>query len=153
MITGAVLDTYLHHAQPHQPGLDVRLGENQVGHFTTLLREVNDLEYESALNGANALIDMQIEAKITEIREIFLNFPDPTELNMITLSCDHDTFLEVLMSNVKNAIVSFQSWSSKLSSLKKGALISRINLLKDDFLINVNEINILERELNDLVEG
>ena len=57
------------------------------------------------------------------------------------------------MGSIKGAIISFQSWIWKLSTIKKSQLISRINTLRGDFLINSIQISTLQDELNALVDS
>ena len=56
------------------------------------------------------------------------------------------------MGNIRNSVISFQSWTKKVSNLKKSLLISRINVLRDNFIANSNKILALQDELNRLVE-
>ena len=78
--------------------------------------------------------------------------PTPEQLDQINLNCPDNTFLEVLMGNIRNSVISFQSWTKKVSNLKKSLLISRINVLRDNFIANSNKISALQDELNRLVE-
>ena len=55
------------------------------------------------------------------------------------------------MGSIKGAVISFQSWVWKLTTLKKSQLIGQINSLRDEFLINAQHISVLQSELNDLV--
>ena len=55
------------------------------------------------------------------------------------------------MGSIKSSIISFQSWVFKISTAKKLQLIRKINSLRDDFLINADEISDAQRELNDIV--
>jgi len=153
VILAATMDTYIAHADPVQPHLDLDVGRYQVGRLNILIREINDLEYQLYLNGPDNLIDIQIAANIAEIRLLKSDFPPPEDLNLIALTCESDFFLEVLMGNIKDSIISFQSWQKKLQNLRKGQLCTRINNLRDNFIINADEILDLERELDLLVEG
>ena len=56
------------------------------------------------------------------------------------------------MGNIRNSLISFQSWVKKLNTLKKSLLISRINSLRGDFLINSHQISELQADLNRLVD-
>ena len=76
----------------------------------------------------------------------------PEQLDWINLNCPDNTFLEVLMGNIRNSVISFQSWTKKVSNLKKSLLISRINVLRDNFIANSNKISALQDELNRLVK-
>ena len=76
----------------------------------------------------------------------------PEQLDLINHVCPDDTFLEVLMGNIRNSIVSFQSWCKKVNNFKKSLLVTRINVLRDDFLVNSDAISALQEELNRFVE-
>ena len=135
------------------PGVDLDTGRREVGSFLTLLREINDIEYDITLNGPTDLKILSKDNKIAALAERRTTLPNPGDLDNIVLSCPDDTFLEVLMGNLRNAIISFQSWVSKLHNLKKSLLVNRINSLRDDFLINSHLISDLQEELNRLVES
>ena len=133
--------------------MDLDTGRREVGSFLTLLREINDIEYDITLNGPTDLKILSKDNKIAVLAERRTTLPNPSDLDNIVLSCPDDTFLEVLMGNLRNAIISFQSWVSKLHNLKKSLLVNRINSLRDDFLINSHLILDLQEELNRLVES
>jgi len=81
------------------------------------------------------------------------HLPDPETLGNIQLSCNDQVFFEVLMGNIKNELLSFQSWLKKLAFAKKRLIINRINTLKGDFLINSNEISVLEDDLRRILDN
>ena len=124
-----------------------------MGAFITLLRKINDIEYNITLNGPTDLKILSKDNKIAELAVKRTTLPNPGELNNIVLSCPDDTFLEVLMGNLRNSIISFQSWVRKNQYLKKSLLVNRINSLRDKFLINSHLISDLQEELNRLVES
>ena len=117
-----------------------------------LLREINDLEYEIELNGSTPEKLLQIDNKKRNLEISKNNLPTPEQLDLLNLNCLDDIFLEVSMGNIRNSIISFQSWTKKVSNLKKSLLITRINALRDNFLVNSNKISALQEELNRLVE-
>jgi hypothetical protein len=95
---------------------------------------------------------MQVAGSTSELKEMIENFPDPEHLSSIDLTCNDDLFLEVLMSNIRNAIISFQTWVRKVENAKVNHLIKNINSLKVDLDSNANEIFELEKELTDVSE-
>ena len=117
-----------------------------------LLREINDLEYKIELNGSTPEKLLQIDNKKSNLEISKNNLPTPEQLDLLNLNCLDDIFLEVSMGNIRNSIISFQSWTKKVSNLKKSLLITRINALRDNFLVNSNKISALQEELNRLVE-
>ena len=53
ILHASATDTYLTHASALNPGIDLETGKREVGAFLLLLREINDLEYDIALNAKN----------------------------------------------------------------------------------------------------
>ena len=145
-------DTYLNHASSNNPQIDVATGRLEVGAFLLLLREINDLEYDIELNGSTPEKILEKDNKTRNLEISRNNMSTPEQLDWINLNCPDNTFLEVLMGNIRNSVISFQSWTKKVSNLKKSLLISRINVLRDNFIANSNKISALQDELNRLVE-
>ena len=96
--------------------------------------------------------ELLLAGKKQELRELNDQLPTPEQLDELALTCEDDTFLEVLMGSIRSSLISFQSWARKLSTLKKNSLIVTINSLRDNFLINSGTISELQAELNELVE-
>ena len=151
VLHAAAADTYLSHASALNPGIDLDTGKREVGSFLLLLREINDLEYDIILNGETDAKNISKENKVTELAIKKHSLPNPEQLNIISLNCPDDIFLEVLMGNIRNSLISFQSWVKKLTTLKKSILVSRINILRGEFLINSHQISGLQADLNRLV--
>ena len=55
VLQAAAADNYLAHASDDNPGVDLDTGRREVGSFLTLLREINDIEYDITLNGPTDL--------------------------------------------------------------------------------------------------
>jgi hypothetical protein len=83
-----------------------------------------------------------------ELYSIVEELPDPDNLHLIELSCSADTFLEVLMGNIRNALIRFQAWAQKCSQAKASRIINSINRLKIDNKNNCDLISGLENELS-----
>jgi hypothetical protein len=150
-------ETYLQHAVPGQPGLDLEEGLLHVGRLVQLIRNANDIEFDLSFNEHCPLREIELAGLNTEISIEVENLPDPDLLNDITLKCAPDTFLEVLMGNIRNTIVSFQAWINKAKGAKVCALSRLLSQLKLNFQDNCDEIFRLEAELGalrdaDLVE-
>ena len=116
--TAAAADTYLSHASQNNPNIDVQTGKIEVGNFLQLIRDINDIEYDIELNGSTNLKLEEKRAKIRELEVSKLTLPTPDQLDSINPNCQDDSFFEVLTGNIRNAIISFQSWEKKLSTLK-----------------------------------
>ncbi len=160
VLAAAAADTYLQHAVPGQRPPNVaprhvfRLEEfdpieEQKGTVGTLLRSIrsyNDLKSEIVLNGENNLLNLQLAGLNTTISELREQLWDPSDYANLQLTCSDDVFLEVLLSNIKGSVISFQTWTKRLETSKKSQLIKEINELRSDFLNNSETI--LERENN-----
>ena len=151
VVTGAAVDCYLSHASDNTPGIDIPRGKAEVGAFLTSLQDLNNLELDITLNGPTNLKELTKAGLVRELDRKLVELPDPDQLNLIPLTCANDYFLEALMSSMKCAVISFQSFIRKVSTAKKSQLISNINRLRDDFIINSAAISELQQELNDLV--
>jgi hypothetical protein len=167
VVAAAVSDTYLSHARAGQPLLGIVLppqhvfraddGDpllNQKVIVATLMRtinEYNDLCMTFETQGPNRVLELQIAGKQTEIRELREQLWDDDILARLELTCDSDVFLEVLLSNVKGAVISFQVWVKKKDNIRKNNLIWKIQTLKNDFMSNSSEISAAEATLNELV--
>ena len=80
------------------------------------------IEYDTELNGPTAERTL-LKAEKTRDLEIKKNsMPTPDQLDQINHVCPDDTFLEVLMGNFCNSIISFQSWCKKVNNFKKSLL-------------------------------
>jgi len=68
-------------------------------------------------------------------------------------SLEGDAFLEYVMNNVRNEVISYQSFITKTVEKSTKELISRILELKKNFKNNFEKISELEiklREINDI---
>jgi hypothetical protein len=79
-----------------------------------------------------------------EIKMLVDDLPEPENLNELGLLCTNDIFLEVLMGNIRNSLVSFQTWLQKLENSKVSFLQRKINFLKGNYDFNQEEIANLE---------
>ena len=150
VISAATVDCYLNHAIVTP---ELGQGRAEVGAYMTTLREINDLEYQICLHGTDPNLELQLAGKTQTLMEQKDLLPTPEQLDGLALSCRDDTFLEVLMGSIRSSIISFQSWVRKLATLKKTALIVRINSLRDNFIINSGTISDLQAELNEIIEA
>ena len=152
MATAAVVDCYLQHAKANNNlEIDLEQGKLEIGIFINLLPTINALEYDIKLNSSTPIKDITLLGHLGELRLLKETLPTPDQLARINLTCEDDTFLEILMGSIKGATISFQSWAWKLSTAKKSQLVGQINNLRGDFTINANRISDLQNELNDLV--
>jgi hypothetical protein len=152
VIRAAVVDCHLQHTLEH-PDYNRGQGLLEVGEYLRIIRDLNDLDFDIALNGAdnNKIVARRLLDELLVAQRNIM--PTPLQLSTLRLACDDDIFLDVLVNNIRNAVISFQSWSRKVSNCKKNTLIKEINQLRQDFIINHNEISALEDDLNNIVES
>jgi hypothetical protein len=168
VVLAAYADTYLSHAAPiqpavapphrqyvfHQAPLDgIEAQKVAVGTFIRLLKDFNELTERLRKNPSNNLLNLLVAEKETEIslqRELIWSVERYSELN---LSCEHDFFFEALASNIKGAVISFQTWIKKMDNAEKASIISRLNSLKSDYINNLAEITGLETRLNGILDA
>ncbi len=91
------------------------------------------------------------EGIIANIREFLDDFPFVL-LRDGPLNVDNDLFMEGLMNNVRNHVVSHQAFMLKTAKLKRKELLERIRILQGDPVQNFDELNELEMYLNNAVE-
>jgi hypothetical protein len=123
-----------------------------VGTFIRLLKDFNALTERLRKNPSNNLLSLLVAEKETEIalqRELIWSVERYSELN---LSCEHDFFFEALASNIKGAVISFQTWIKKMDNAEKASIILRLNSLKSDYINNLAEITGLETRLNGILD-
>jgi hypothetical protein len=58
----------------------------------------------------------------------------------------------VLLSNIKGAVISFQTWSRKVDNARKSKLIKEIASMRGDFILNADLIHEKEKALSELIE-
>ena len=133
VILAATVDCYLNHSAAHP---NLAQAKEEVGLFLSVLHDINNLEYSICLHGTNPQDELLLAGKNQELTQIKDILPTPEQLDALPLSCSDDIFLEVLMGSIKSSLISLQSWTRKLSTLKKNSIVVRINSLRDNFLIN-----------------
>jgi hypothetical protein len=151
IVATASVETFLTHADPDQDGVNIDEGLREIGTIVTTIKRANEIEFEISFSGNTQLLELELAGLNNEINFLVENLPDPVALNNLILQCADDVFLEALMSNIKNALISFQSWLKKIKSARMTVLTRRIHILKEKNLtLNFEEISGLERELCEL---
>jgi hypothetical protein len=100
-------------------------------------------------------------AKLTDIDErnrimfdirTLLEEIERMNLTAMAINIEADVFMEYLMNNIRNEVISYQSFISKTINLSTNNLKSKLTELKANFTVNFDEISELElklREIND----
>jgi exonuclease III len=168
VVLAAFADTYLAHAGPLDaegaaaaPQLVFRHNNRDpleaqrilVGTFIRQIRDLNDLTERSRNETQNNLLKLLIAEKETEIELSRVQIWSADRFSNLALNCDADYFLEALASNIKGAVVSFQTWVKKTDNLEKANLISELNNLKKDYTAISSTIVSLESRLNKIMDA
>jgi hypothetical protein len=167
IVAAAATDTYLHHATPGQLPRGAaqqhvfRQGhvddtENQkviVGSLFQKIKEFNDLKMQIETQGPDNLLDLQLAAKQTEINELREQLWDCDTYSSLSLTCDDDVFLEVLLGNIKGHVISFQTWTKRFENVKKAILMKEIMTLRTNFAANAELIFEKEKRLSEIMDG
>ena len=155
-VTASVFECYLQHATVNDQFHDARKNELliRVGRILQNLNRLKILIEDSIeANDNNNLLDMEIEAVRSEIREEFDLMPVLQFFEQLELDCNRSTFFETLVSYVKNITLGHQSWVFKMKNKTKTTLARQIKILKKDFRNNTHNILALERRLSSLIES
>ena len=83
---------------------------------------------------------------------LFSQLPSLENLNNDVLTIERDLFLTVLLSNLKNETITYQTELRKLKFVNKKALTLQLGTLKRDTTKNFNEIIKIEHKLSQIIE-
>jgi hypothetical protein len=167
VVAAAAADTYLNHAVPGQaPPVDgpqhvfhiddgdpIQQQKVIVGNLLNYIKRFNDIQMDITINGQDRLKILELEATKASIRDFRERLWNPSTYDKLTLNYRGDTFLEVLLSNIKGSVISFQTWTKRLDTVKKNILINEIQNLKKDFFNNSESILQREKDLCDIIEA
>jgi exonuclease III len=153
VVATAAVETYLQHAQQGQEGLVLEEGLMHIGNIIDTIHRANDLEFDIFFLGMTPERELQLSGLNAEVNLLVDDLPVPEQLNSLVLGCNDDTFLEILMGNIRNAIISFQTWIKKVRNARSNAITKSLNELKNDHKINHGRISELESELCELREA
>jgi hypothetical protein len=148
----AVGDTYLASTDLRNNNIDLNQLRIGVGQGFEGLRRAgpNDVHINPGdRTEAESLIR---EGIIANIREFLDDFPFAAVRDG-PLNIDPDIFMEGLMNNVRNQVVSHQAFMLKTAKAKRKSLLERIRTLQADPAANFDELTELELFLNKAVDG
>ncbi len=137
-----VVDTYINHLLPDNNISDIDIARYKViiGDVLVNQQQLNVCKLQLAQSGFN----QELNDRVNELREhitVQLNSLPPLEvLENCSISCERDTFLEILIMCIKNSSLSHQHSFFKIKNAKKNFLEKKINMLKLDFNANAGEI-------------
>jgi hypothetical protein len=151
----AVIECYINHLIPTATLSDIDIDGLRVviGRVCSLQKHLITYRLRDSENG----FDQQNFERITETKNAIKNnleaLPSIAELQNMEISCDKDTFLEVLIMAVKNSSLAHQHSYFKVRNAKRNFLENKIKELKKNFDANSGEILRAERDLNAIVES
>lgn len=153
-VKAAVCDTYINHCTINEIQTHEFVAEHNgmVGELYGTLEQIRMQKNEHALNQAQHRLEL-IEQEINNAFDIGIRLPDPQALNELEINTNPDTFFEVLVNNVRNDILSFQSEFYKRKVKKKNLIRSELKDLKNRVPLDQGMIFIKERELDILTES
>jgi hypothetical protein len=105
----------VHHAVGFDP---IQNEKEKVGMLLDLIRRHNNGVEMLQLNPNNGILSMEIAGLKTEIRELKDTLWRPDIILRLKLNVNPDTFLEILVGNIKGNVISFQHWVKKSKTLK-----------------------------------
>jgi hypothetical protein len=150
IVATAAAETYLQHAARDQGEVDIEEGLLHVGRLIEKITQCNELDFSMAFDGMSdekTLLKARYDA---ELQTLVDSLPDPDSFSELLLTCDPDIFLEVLMGNIRNSLISFQAWHQKVKMAKTQSLTLQLGNLKKDYFNNIDIISRLERELTEI---
>jgi exonuclease III len=153
LVAATVCETYILHAEPAVLG---EVNRNSLlercGRIKWLIRDCGpppDLIIGTEITEEFILAR---ERKINRMTVIRQGLP-LSDFEQLPLSCEPDIFFETLMLNVKNEVVSHQSFMRKCKISKISDLRKNISNLKVNYIVNGEQILRSESHLNKLVDA
>jgi exonuclease III len=134
-VTITSIECYINHLIPSAvvSDVDIENYKNTIGFLCTLHKELMACRLSLAENGHAE----DLQERIVTIRNAIANnlstLPSIEQLQLSDLSCDRDTFLEVLIISVKNSSLSHQHDFFKIRNANRKQLENRIKNLKKFF--------------------
>jgi exonuclease III len=148
IVTTSITDTYLNHAAPDTVNLAVH--QRMLGTAFQLIRDLNNLEQEIEMEGISEQRTRTGEQLREQLDFALRSLPGTETLINLNLTADPDIFFEVLCSNLKNNVCSFQGWLKKIETCSTNHIKKTLLRLKSSYLDNSEVIFELERRLTNI---
>jgi exonuclease III len=152
VVATSAAETYLLHARAEQADVDVAEGLLHIGRLIEKIIQCNELEFNMNFEPDPERYKQELDLCSSELDLLVNTLPDPERLNEIELTCTPDTFLEILMGNIRNSLISFQVWQQKVKTARANNIITSLNQLKINYFDNQETIFRLESDLLQLKE-
>ncbi len=144
------VECYINHLLPSENYSDIDI-QNFKMHLGLIIQYHKELVGIRLLEAENVM-DQTVRERVgvikNSIKVSFDILPSLDTLPTLELNCDHDAFLEVLITSVKNSSLAHQHNFFKKKNAKRQYLEKKIKLLKQNFNDNTAEILRTERDLN-----
>jgi exonuclease III len=145
VVSLATIECYLLHSD--LVDLDKEALTRELGQAFQAFRNIGPDPVHLLPDASEAEDILNRDGSIARIRLFIENFPfDRVKLG--PLNIDDDLFMEVLINNIRNAVISHQSFISKKSKETLSRAYKKLFVLKKSFVDNQDEIFMLESFLN-----
>jgi hypothetical protein len=152
----AVADTYLASTSVLTPNVKNALSIS-IGSAMDALRKSGPSDFHLTPGDRSEADSIQRAGVIAGIRETLENFPlNQLQTGPLTSINDvnpDDNFMEGLINNVRNHVISHQTFALKESKKNRSNLVKRLKILHLDPANNLDEINELETFLNSSIDA
>jgi hypothetical protein len=143
----AVADTYLASTSLRNVNVNIEQLKIGTGQAFASIRRAGPSDIHINPGDRTEAESLVREGILGEVRE-FLEFFPYTPLRDGPLNIEDDIFMEGLMNNVRNQVISHQAFMLKTAKSNRKRLLERIKNLQQDPLQNFDELTELENFLN-----
>jgi hypothetical protein len=152
-VLASVCETYLIHAE-NDFNLNGRNKNVLLGICGTIMQLVRDCgpPVELCIGITDPEIKKAIRDRILTRLQVLSYSLDIAQLEDANLNCTDDVFMETLLLNVKNNVISHQAFMRKTKREKINSLRKDLLQQKKDYVLNQVRILQLEQELNNLID-
>ena len=137
-------ETYAHHLRQNNLRKDDIL--RSIGNAFVLLRNAGPDPNVLLYAHAN-LLDLDDRNPIIEQLNGILDELDRLGIEDMPVTVDPDAFMELLMNNIRNEVISYQSYIFKKIKANYNILLLNLSELKQNYQLNFNEISRIENQL------
>jgi hypothetical protein len=105
-----VLETYINHLSPNNEISDIDIGifRNTIGNVLIAQKALTEYKLSLAENGFCPILTERCATLRENIRRLLSELPEIEYLENCDLSCERDTFLEILIICIKNSSLAHQ---------------------------------------------
>ncbi len=100
------IEHHVFHQEQEDP---ILLQKVTVGNLLPSINQYNEVKMQIKTCGVNNLFYLRLAALSVEIEVLMKQLWDSTTYDNLLFNCKDDTFLKVLLSNIKGSVISFQT--------------------------------------------